>query len=317
MHFMRYERYFFLTALAIYVVTAWFSTGFYHGDEHYQLIEFAAYKLGNVSVEGLAWEFEARARPALQPFIAFIIIKLLQVFSIADPYMQAFVLRLLTALLALFSIRFFTRTCGFMINPRHHKEYLFLSYFLWFLPFVNVRFTSETWSGIMLLNALAVLLNTNMRGNRNYIAGALLGLSFLFRYQNAFLALGVFLWLLIIEREKILDLLKLLAAGVLVLLLGIFLDFWLYGEFTLSAWNYFYVNLVEDVASGYGTEAWWNYFYSIFRFGFFPIGIPVILAFLILTVKKPKSLFIWTILPFFVIHSIIAHKEVTLPVSCY
>ena len=309
MHFMRYERYFFLTALAVYIVAAWFSTGFYHGDEHYQLIEFAAYKMGNVSPEGLAWEFGARVRPAFQPFIAFIIIKLLQVFSIADPYIQAFILRLLTAMMALFSVRYFTRTCSYMVNPRYHKAYLFLSYFLWFLPFVNVRFASETWSGIMLLNALAVLLNTNLRGNRNYIAGVLLGLSFLFRYQNAFLAMGIFLWLFLIEKEKILDLLKLLAAAVVVLLLGILLDFWLYGEFTLSAWNYFYVNLVEDVASGYGTESWWNYFYSIFRFGFFPIGIPVILAFLILTIKKPRNVFIWTILPFFVIHSIIAHKE--------
>jgi phosphatidylinositol glycan class B len=306
---MRYERYFFLTALAVYIVAAWFSTGFYHGDEHYQLIEFAAYKMGNVSPEGLAWEFGARVRPAFQPFIAFIIIKLLQVFSIADPYIQAFILRLLTAMMALFSVRYFTRTCSYMVNPRYHKAYLFLSYFLWFLPFVNVRFASETWSGIMLLNALSVLLNTNLRGNRNYIAGVLLGLSFLFRYQNAFLAMGIFLWLFLIEKEKILDLLKLLAAAVVVLLLGILLDFWLYGEFTLSAWNYFYVNLVEDVASGYGTESWWNYFYSIFRFGFFPIGIPVILAFLILTVKKPRNVFIWTILPFFVIHSIIAHKE--------
>ena len=95
---MRYERYFFLTALAVYIVAAWFSTGFYHGDEHYQLIEFAAYKMGTVSPEGLAWEFSARVRPALQPFIAFIIIKLLQVFSIVDPYIQAFLLRLLTAL---------------------------------------------------------------------------------------------------------------------------------------------------------------------------------------------------------------------------
>ena len=309
MHFMRYERYFFLTALVVYIVAAWFSTGFYHGDEHYQLIEFAAYKMGTVSPEGLAWEFSARVRPALQPFIAFIIIKLLQVFSIGDPYIQAFILRLLTALMALFSIRYFTRTCSYMVNPRYHKAYLFLSYFLWFLPFVNVRFTSETWSGLMLLNALAVLLNTNLRGNRNYIAGVLLGLSFLFRYQNAFLAMGIFLWLFLIEKEKILDLLKLLAAAVVVLLLGILLDFWLYGEFTLSAWNYFYVNLIEDVASGYGTGSWWNYFYSIFRFGFFPIGIPVILAFLILTIKKPRNVFIWTILPFFVIHSIIAHKE--------
>lgn len=309
MHFMKYERYFFLAALAVYIVAAWFSTGFYHGDEHFQLIEFALYKMGNVSLDELAWEFEARVRPALQPFIAFSVIKILQGISIVDPYIQAFVLRMLTALLALFSIRYFTRTCSYFIHPRHHKAYLFLSYFLWFLPFVNIRFTSETWSGIMLLNAISVLVSTKLRGNRNYLIGALLGLSFLFRYQNAFLALGIFLWLLIIEREKILDLLKILVSGLAVLLLGILLDFWMYGEFTLAAWNYFYVNIVEDVASGYGTEAWWNYFYSIFRFSFFPIGIPIILAFLVLIVKKPRSVFVWTILPFFVVHSIIAHKE--------
>ena len=309
MHYMRYERYFFLAALVLYVVTAWFSTGFYHGDEHYQLIEFAAYKLGNVSPDDLAWEFNARVRPAIQPFIAFIVIKLMQSFSIADPYMQAFVLRLLTALLALFSIRFFTRTCSYLVNPRYHKPYLFLSYFLWFLPFVNVRFSSETWSGLMFLNALSVLLNTNIRGNRNYLVGILLGLSFLFRYQNAFLGLGMVLWLLVIEREKIIDLLKLLGSGMAILLLGILIDYWLYGEFTLAAWNYFHINIVEDVASQYGTEAWWNYFYSIFRFGFFPIGIPIILAFLVVIVKKPRSVFVWTILPFFVVHSIIAHKE--------
>jgi len=309
MHFMKYERYFFFAALVIYVVAAWFSNGYYHGDEHYSIIEFASYKMGGVSNDQLTWYFGARIRPALQPFIAFIIIKLLQVFSIVDPYMQTFVLRLLTALLALFSIRYFTRTCSYLVNPRYHKAYLYLSYFLWFLPLVNVRFMSETWSGIMLLNALAILLNTNLRGNRNYLAGVFLGLSFLFRYQNAFLALGIFLWLLVIEREKILDLLKLLAAGAVVLLLGILMDFWLYGEFTLTAWNYFYVNVVEGVASGYGTEAWWNYFYSIFRFGFFPIGILIILAFLILAVKQPRNVFIWTILPFFVVHSIIPHKE--------
>ncbi|KPL15114.1 MAG: hypothetical protein AMS26_08565 [Bacteroides sp. SM23_62] len=306
---MRYDQYIFLAAVALYIVAAWFSTGFYHGDEHYQLIEFAACKMGTVAPEDLAWEFGARVRPALQPFIAFIVIKSMRLISLDDPYVQAFVLRLLTALMALISIRYFTRACRAMVNPDFYKVYLFLTYFLWFLPFVNVRFTSESWSGLMLLNALSVLLNGNLGRKGFYVAGVLLGLSFLFRYQNAFLALGIFLWLVFIRKEKILNLAKLAAAGLAALLLGILMDYWLYGKLVLSAWEYFHVNLVEGVASGYGTEAWWNYFYSIFRFGFFPIGIPVILAFLVLTVKNPRDLFIWTILPFFVIHSLIPHKE--------
>jgi phosphatidylinositol glycan class B len=306
---MKNERYIFILALALYIVSAWFSTGYYHGDEHFQIIEFATYKIGITPAEELAWEFDARVRPAIQPFIAFLVIKLLQAMAIQDPYMQAFILRLLTALLAGFSIRFFTRSCSDMVRPEYHKAYLFLSYFLWFLPFVNVRFSSETWSGIMLLNAISVLINSNYRNKMYFIVGGLLGLSFLFRYQNAFLAIGIFLWLVFIRKEKILNLVKLLMAGLFILLTGILMDYWLYGEFVLSAWNYFYVNLVEDVASGFGTEAWWNYFYSIFRFGFFPISIPILLSFLLLIINKPRNLFILTILPFFIVHSIIPHKE--------
>jgi len=306
---MKYERIIFFTAVVVYTISAWFSSGFLHGDEHYQIIEFAAYKMGNVSVDGLAWEFEAMIRPGLQPLIAFIVINIMEWISVSDPYLQTFVLRLLTGILALFSIRYFVETCHGMIRREYFRVFLFLSYFIWFLPFVNVRFSSETLSGLIFLNALTIQLDSTSRKGKYYIIGLLLGLSFLFRYQNAFLALGLILWLFFMEKVQFQKLFKLVGAALAVVILGIVIDYWLYGKFTLSAWNYFYVNLVEDVASGYGTERWWNYFYSIFRFSFFPLGIPIIIAFLLLIYKQPKSIFIWTILPFFIIHSIIAHKE--------
>jgi phosphatidylinositol glycan class B len=131
----------------------------------------------------------------------------------------------------------------------------------------------------------------------------------LFRYQAAFLALGLVLWMVFIQKEKLMGMLRLLAAGLAVVSAGVLVDHWLYGDWVLPAWNYFHVNLVEGVASGYGTEAWWNYFYSIFRFSFFPIGIVVIISFLVLIFKRPRNVFIWTILPFFMIHCIISHKE--------
>jgi phosphatidylinositol glycan class B len=307
--FMKFERTVFLSAMLIYAISAWFSTGFYHGDEHFQIIEFACHKMGSVSQDQLAWEFESRVRPAIQPFVAFVVIRFLNLFALSDPYVQTFILRLLTAFFSLFSIRYFTFACRDMVRAEYRRAYLLLSYFLWFLLFVNVRFSSETWSGLLLLNSLSVQLIDDRERRKFWIIGGLLGLSFLFRYQNAFLAMGLILWLIIIQREKAVNMLKLSLSGLAVLLLGIVLDFWLYGEPVLSWWNYFYVNLVEGVASGYGTEAWWNYFYSIFRFGFFPISIPVILAFLLLLVKKPRNIFIWTIVPFFIIHCIIPHKE--------
>jgi phosphatidylinositol glycan class B len=306
---MKFERSVFFIALAVYGIAAWFSTGFYHGDEHYQIIEFALHRMGSNTTDQLAWEFAARVRPAIQPFLAFLVIRSLNLLSLPDPYFQAFVLRLLTAIFALISIRFFTRSSREMVRADLRKAYLLLSYFLWFLPFINVRFSSETWSGLLLLNALAVQLGSTPERRKFWIIGALLGGSFLFRYQNAFLGGGLILWMLVIGRIRAVNLLRLAASGFGVLLLGILLDYWMYGKFVLSWWNYFHVNLVEGVASSYGTEAWWNYFYSIFRFGFFPIGLPIILALLLFLFRQPKHVLTWTVLPFFIIHCIIPHKE--------
>ena len=124
---MKFERYIFLTALALYIVAAWFNKGFWP-DEHYSIIEFAAYKMGIVTTEEMDWIFGSRIRSAFQPFIAFYVIRLLQAISIEDPYIQAFALRLLTALLAVFSIRFFTRACKGMVRPEFHKAFFLLSY---------------------------------------------------------------------------------------------------------------------------------------------------------------------------------------------
>ena len=55
---------------AIYIITAFFSVGYHQLDEHYQILEFANYKLGLTYPGYLAWEFDAHIRPSLQPLIA-------------------------------------------------------------------------------------------------------------------------------------------------------------------------------------------------------------------------------------------------------
>ena len=49
-------------AIGIHLVAAWCNGGFLNADEHYQIIEFAQYKLGRQSAAGLALEdLEAEA----------------------------------------------------------------------------------------------------------------------------------------------------------------------------------------------------------------------------------------------------------------
>jgi len=257
----------------------------------------------------LTWEFDVKIKPAFLAFIAFILLKVFAFLQISDPYTQALILRLITVLYAVLSIRWFIRRTSHMISEEFRPVYYFLSYFLWFLPLLNVRFLSESLSGILLLNTLSVLLKSGIRTKDYLLAGTLTGIGFLVRFPHAIIGMGIFFWLLLIRREKISRLLYMILSATGLVLLGVLLDFWLYGEFVLSFWEYFSANILGETASEFGTQAWWNYFHSIFRFSFFPIGIPIILSFLLLIIKKPKNIFIWTILPFFIIHSIIPHKE--------
>ena len=57
------------------LVTAWFSETFYFPDEHYQILEFMAFKLGITPAAELPWEFSARIRPWFQPLVYFLIAK--------------------------------------------------------------------------------------------------------------------------------------------------------------------------------------------------------------------------------------------------
>jgi len=296
--------------VVIYLITAYFSTGFHNADEHFQLIEFAQYKLGYSNVQDLAWEYGAKIRPGLQPLVCYVVFSILSVFHINDPYVLAFVLRAITALLAVGIIfKFFTSTVN-NVPTHYHLIYFILSYTLWFLPYINVRFSSETWSGLFFLWAIAITHNGFADKARNYyLLGVVLGISVLFRCQLVLCAVGLGLWLLLIVHERLRNLLKTTLAFVIIMVAGIMVDWWLYGEFTLSIYNYFHANIVEDVASRFGVSPWYEYIIYVVREPG-PFGIFIFFSFLILVLKAPKNILIWVIAPYIIVHSIIPHKEV-------
>ena len=103
-------------AAFVYFTTAYNSHGFYHADEQYQIIEFAGLKLGTHSANELAWEFKEQIRPTLQPAICFTFLKVFEIININNPYNQAFVLRILSALMALIAISFFVKNTESLIK---------------------------------------------------------------------------------------------------------------------------------------------------------------------------------------------------------
>jgi hypothetical protein len=98
--------FFMLCISLVYIAVAVNSNGFNNADEHFQIIEFAQFKLGNSDPSALAWEFHSQVRPGLQPFMCFSIFKFLKFLGINDPYTLSFALRLVTAMQRLIKAAF-------------------------------------------------------------------------------------------------------------------------------------------------------------------------------------------------------------------
>lgn len=301
----------FIAAIAtlLYSITALNSHGYYHADEHYQIVEFAGLKLGTHTQEEIAWEFKSHIRPTLQPVICFGLLKTFIILNINNPYNQAFLLRLLSALFSIVVILFFIQNTKNLIQNKSIKTaYYFLSYFLWFIPVISVRFSSETWSGLMFLLALALFFNNSSNKERPFLTGFIFGISFLFRFQIAFAIIGFCSWLIFYKHIKFNYLLKVFTTFCSVLFIGLLLDSWFYGEFVFSPWKYFF-SVVESGGNGFGISPWYFYIIKLLSYPSYFVGIPLILSIIIITIYKRDSFLLWCIVPFVLIHSLIPHKE--------
>lgn len=300
-----------LTAALLYLFVALQSSGYYHWDEHYQIVEFANFKMGNAAVEDLAWEYKAGIRPALQPAICFVIFKSLNILGITNSYLLALSLRLVTATLAIFAIHLFITQSKKTIKPELWPYFILLSFGLWFLPFINVRFSAESWSGLFLLIGISLILSADLKATpgRLLLFSLFLGTAILFKYQTAIAVAGLLAWLACIEKLSFRKLIAITLCITSVLALGALVDSWLYGKYVFTLYNYFHVNLIEGVAAKYGTAPWYEIIIYIVKAPGMGIGSLLLFAVLYLTIKKPKNVVIWAALPYLVVHAIISHKE--------
>ena len=107
------------------------------------------------------------------------------------------------------------------------------------MVYLHVRFSSETFSGNLLLLLVSVYLSYGQRERkRPFVWGAGMGLlagaAFISRYQVGFALFGFGLWLLVFARRWRL-LAGLALGGAAMLGVGVLVDYWLYGTWDLLA----------------------------------------------------------------------------------
>jgi phosphatidylinositol glycan class B len=305
----RTHRLVFYTAFVVYLITAWNSSGYHSADEHFQIIAFAQWKLGELPIEHLAWEFEAGIRSSFQPWVAVAVFKAAAALGVHDPFTRAFLLRALTALLALAAIR---RSVNATLGGYHgaaRSAYIVLAYGLWFIPFLSVRFSSEGWSAILLLHAITTVHAAPRTRHWALWAGIFAGLAILCRPPTGAIVSSIVAWSLLVRRDAWRSVLVLLGTTTAVILSGVLMDSLFYGRPTPSILNYLALGFQGDPAIRFDELPWWYYPPWIVKYAIPPIGALLLAAFALLLIKRPTHPIVWCALPYLLIHSMIPHKE--------
>lgn len=308
---LKFDKYFQHISLLAILLASIFSVGFHHFDEHFQLLEFANFKLGNITSNQLPWEFHDQIRPSSQISIIYGLQLFLGLLGINNPFTICFILRLLSGLLTFFVLKQLFEALKLQFKSRSvQKLFAFFMFLTWFIVYNGVRFSSENWSALFFVLGFCLYSkyqNTNWL--KLLLIGFLFGFAFNFRFQTALMTVGFLAWITVIKKEKIQSILLIIFGGMLALGIGASLDYWLYSELTFSPFNYFLETIMAGNDKGFEEMPFYWYFTRFLEQGIPPLSLLYILGTLYFIGKQPKSLISWIIIPFLLAHFVIPHKE--------
>ncbi|MFP5043051.1 hypothetical protein [Parasediminibacterium sp. JCM 36343] len=295
-------------AFIVQMLTAW-HTFFFHSDEYFQVIEFTSYKLGISPASMLPWEFKEQIRPSIQPYIFKAVYLFFASFGIKDRFFIFAMVHIGVGIVG-FAL------CNYLLISKFKKEkYLFhlllIANFLGLVPFLRSSFSAETMGGLSLLLSILLLEKTMQEKSKAAWAiasGLCMGFCFFFRFPMAAALVGILVWIAINHIKKW-DKILLIGLGFAVgCAFNIYLDTRFYGNFCFTPYNYFYANIIQGKAAGFGTSPWWYYIPILAA-----VAVPLLSLFLfglmvksLANYKNPYSL---AILFLIVGHSLIGHKE--------
>ncbi|TNF00750.1 MAG: hypothetical protein EP326_06030, partial [Deltaproteobacteria bacterium] len=299
--------FFFLIFGALFhFLTPIFSEGFHRLDEQTGILRFLSLKLGTMSEDQMIAEYPMKIRPWLQPAFYYLFAKPLQLAGLENPFQLAWFLRATSSILGFLSLgSFYLFARNFVQKESSRVIFIYTLFTLWFLPFFHARTTAENFGITFFLFGMSLIFSWK----QFFLGGLFLALSFVFRFQMSVMIFFSVLWFPLFGKQSWWTFFK-ISLGILIgWLLTIPIDQWGYGEWTLTPWNYFDINILKGFASSFGVDPWYAYITKGISRGIPPLSLLYAGALLYCWIKHPKSWITWTTLPFLVVHSMISHKE--------
>lgn len=300
----------FVAAIVLYAITAWYSSGYHASDEHHQVIAFAQHRLGDLPVEHLAWEHERAMRPSALPWIAVGVMLATRAVGLTDPMMVTFILRAITALLALLVLHRSLRVLLPTMAEGHRIPFIVITWSLWFVPFQLVRYSGETWSGILFFLGMLLALHEARTTRWPMLLGVCLMASMWLRPPMAVAVAGLLAWLVGVRGESRAAMVRIMMGIVLMSVILFIADSLFYGHVTFSPWNYSLTGISGPPEHMRITAMpWWCYPPWVIKYALPPIGLVLLAALAILIRYDRRHPLVWCILPFLIAHSWLPHKE--------
>jgi len=306
-------RFILIVALLFRLSAAFFSEGYGMSDDHYKIIEEANKQRNGEPSKFWTPGFDENLvskRAMLYPVANYQLFTTLESIGIDDPKIKMLINRILHALLSLLTV-YLTYLIAMQLSVKKVAlEASWLAALFWLMPMLGVRNLIEVVSIPFLMGGTYFFLRSFKEDKNliNYcIAGFLLGLAFVIRYQTGAFSLGLGIILLFHKKWKAFLTMSFLIT-IPLLFNHVVIESWIYGFYPFEKpFNYLANGFNLENARKYVAGPWY-----LFLLLFLGLFIPPY-SFLLLrggiAVSKKQLVIVLPFLIFFLFHSIFPGKQ--------
>ena len=299
--------------LIIQIIFCITGVGYFHPDQHFQILEFSSLQLQQHNAANSVWELESNIRPTIQVYLFSGYRILIENFGVVNPFSQLLILRLIQGLLFWYLLNYI----AFFYNK--HTSYknlivtLLIINFSWFLPYSRTVFSSELTSVLFFLFAIFLYHKQSLENKKSIInlliIGFLIALSFYMRFQLGFAIAGFFFLIFFLEKKYSITFL-LIFGFIIGVAVNVFIDYLFYHKIVFTPFLYFNKNIVEGVAASFGEKSFFYYIGVLLGVIIVPpISIILLIKYFKVSIQKFKHPIVISCLFFLIGHSMVAHKE--------